>query len=474
MLNKEEILEKKKILENALTTLKQKYSGIDSVIDNIGVKIETWWLTDNLLYAPPVITLWGMTGTGKTQLVNDLARLLGISKNYVEVDTSRTSTGMADRRQSHGRGKTFEDKIGPTFMNSSVKGIIVLDEIHKRDMTAMDGIWKFLSSGRLSNDNYILNRIDDVIEEIHELFDEYAKNEMLKSRKEQNGKRVTSLFGEPQDTGPKNPWDNTGGGSSNWENTPATLSNPYTESVATKGFNSWLITYAIRVAEVTSIEDMESVLLYHEYSGNPNSMGLGVRSHVKKLLDDGMEPKDILNSPGMPFWIPIIDLLERKKASYLEKFKVVSGRDPLVLNRALVFVISNIDELYHFEGAEKLTADQLCAATKKFTEKDLREVVLENKIFRNEEFGRLGNHIIYPSIDEKGFRRAIKQKLTQIEIDTFEETGIEIKLSDKASIDRIYRECVIPTQGIRPLISSIYRAVGEIIPKMVMEHLNIK
>ena len=57
---------RKKKLEEVKTALKEKFIGIDNVIDKIIDNISLWYLTPEIQFKPLIISLWGITGVGKT------------------------------------------------------------------------------------------------------------------------------------------------------------------------------------------------------------------------------------------------------------------------------------------------------------------------------------------------------------------------------------------------------------------------
>ena len=67
---RDEILKKEKLLNYAKEKLKQEFVGIDKVIDEVIDSISSWFLFPHIQERPVVVSLWGLTGTGKTELVN--------------------------------------------------------------------------------------------------------------------------------------------------------------------------------------------------------------------------------------------------------------------------------------------------------------------------------------------------------------------------------------------------------------------
>ena len=82
-LNKKDLEKKEKLIDNAAKTLKNEFIGIDEQIDGIMNNLRTWFLFPELQSRPLVISLWGLTGVGKTSVVKRIAQLLDIERDLV-------------------------------------------------------------------------------------------------------------------------------------------------------------------------------------------------------------------------------------------------------------------------------------------------------------------------------------------------------------------------------------------------------
>src|SRR5690606_27195756 len=75
--------------------------------------------------------------------------------------------------------------------------------------------------------------------------------------------------------------------------------------------------------------------------------------------------------------------------------------------------------------------------------------------FRKEQISRLGNiHIIYPSLNKEAYRTIISRELQKIVKKTSAHLDLKIEF-ESSVIDLIYKEGVFPTQGVRPLLTTI-------------------
>ena len=57
--------------------LKTELFGIDEVIDRVIDAVRAWYVLPDIITRPVIVNLWGLTGTGKTQLTRSLAKKLG-------------------------------------------------------------------------------------------------------------------------------------------------------------------------------------------------------------------------------------------------------------------------------------------------------------------------------------------------------------------------------------------------------------
>jgi cell division protease FtsH len=78
--------EKQQELDHVKRTLKSEFVGIDSVIDKVFEWIGPWYMFPEMQEKPLVINLWGITGVGKSSLVNRLVELLDFHNRHYRFD----------------------------------------------------------------------------------------------------------------------------------------------------------------------------------------------------------------------------------------------------------------------------------------------------------------------------------------------------------------------------------------------------
>lgn len=134
--------------------LKTELFGIDDIIDRVVESIRAWYVLPHIIRRPVIVCLWGLTGTGKTQLTRSLAQKLGFYDRFVEVQMDGFSNGSSWRSA---------DSISAMLAESGVAegepGMLVLDEFQRFRTVDEKGkdfavkryqdVWQLLSDGRL-------------------------------------------------------------------------------------------------------------------------------------------------------------------------------------------------------------------------------------------------------------------------------------------------------------------------------------
>ncbi|MES2943582.1 MAG: AAA family ATPase [Pseudomonadota bacterium] len=133
--------------------LKAELFGIDQVIDRVIESVRAWYVLPDIISRPVIVCLWGLTGTGKTQLTRSLAQKLGFYDRFVEVQMDGFSNGASPRTSS------ISGMLGNSGIEESAPGILVLDEFQRYRTLDSKGkdikveryqdVWTLLSDGRL-------------------------------------------------------------------------------------------------------------------------------------------------------------------------------------------------------------------------------------------------------------------------------------------------------------------------------------
>src|SRR6187402_2562807 len=159
--------------------LKTELFGIDDIIDRVIESVRAWYVLPHIIRRPVIVCLWGLTGTGKTQLTRRLAQKLGFYDRFVEVQMDGFS---------HGSGywsSSISGMLGESGIEESAPGILLLDEF-QRFRTINDkgddlkvqryqDVWALLSDGRLPPMLSFLNDLESALATSEYDFDRDAK-----------------------------------------------------------------------------------------------------------------------------------------------------------------------------------------------------------------------------------------------------------------------------------------------------------
>jgi hypothetical protein len=91
--------------------------------------------------------------------------------------------------------------------------------------------------------------------------------------------------------------------------------------------------------------------------------------------------------------------------------------------------------------------------------------------FKNEQIARLGNnHFIYPALGKADYQKIISVELEKYAVQLLNDYNITMQF-DKSIHDLLYREGVFPTQGTRPVFTTIQQLVGAHLGSIISHQL---
>ncbi len=137
--------------------------------------------------------------------------------------------------------------------------------------------------------------------------------------------------------------------------------------------------------------------------------------------------------------------------------------------KALIFVMGNLDEVYTMSRNfnPDMSANEFHRQSKEITVTEVKQALLNR--FRSEQIARLGNnHIIYPAFNEKTFYEIIRLELGKIKKKVTDIYGLEMTF-DKSLEELIYQEGVYPTQGTRPVFTTVHQIINTRLGKILNE-----
>src|SRR3990170_1843950 len=176
-----ELIVKKQKLQQITLKLKERFLGLDSVIDEVMSLLLPWYLFPETQLRPTVINLWGLTGSGKTALVQSIVEFLDCRRLYTHIDMGEFESDSAswikniltnDLDFFHQKPALIcldEFQFAKTLDNSG-------NELGKDKLRV---IWDLLDSGKIDyipgHSTYYLFRADNCIKRL----DKLIKSEVL-------------------------------------------------------------------------------------------------------------------------------------------------------------------------------------------------------------------------------------------------------------------------------------------------------
>ena len=106
--------------------LKTELFGIDEVIDRVIESVRAWYVLPEIIKRPVIFCLWGLTGTGKTQLTRALTHKLGFCDRFVEVQMDGFSNGAGWYKPD-----SISGMLGESGIVEGEPGILLLDEFQR-------------------------------------------------------------------------------------------------------------------------------------------------------------------------------------------------------------------------------------------------------------------------------------------------------------------------------------------------------
>lgn len=391
--------------------LKQEFIGIDYVIDRIVDSARTWYLFDKQR-RPTIINLWGMTGSGKTKLINRLIELLDKNDKFSQIN-------LADHQKI---SEDFSNMLTESSMTQkeSRRMIFLLDDFHvcktigndKVD-SSLGVIWDLLDSGIVT----LPHNLIDVWEEFS-IKEDFASIYRL-------GLRDCKVGDSPNKI---------------------------------KVFNcAWLSN--------DDQGDDDGKLMIKSILSLENFINLNGKTNFFEIGNDVHDIVDFLKNTTFRKLEEFYTHAIKNSKSFSSKFD---------FSQSLIFVTGNIDELYRAHDMDDdESPDNFHRDSKDIKFNDLKKV-LSDYYFRPEHISRLGsNHIIYRAFSTKNYKDIISHYLKQMNNDY--KTNITF---DKSVVDIIFSECVIASQGVRPVLSAINYIVESHMPDIITKYkkkkLNIK
>ena len=428
--------EKLKKLEEVLNTLKSEFVGLDEIIDQIGNLITPWYITPEIQERPTIISMWGMTGTGKTSVVRRLIDLLDLKSDTLTFDCGRES----NNNDKNG----FEDNLTEQMKDDSeiekkseYSSVFILDEFqHARTIdedfkeignSSFRGVWELIDSGKVTIDTYKydIQYLIGFIEDLDLFIQGHAgvgyKNGSLVGPEVLDVKEELSYYFDTD------------------ESRPISESNEGAEKTVEEKKDFPIIIGRVKRVITKCIDRRKG-------------FGQGAKL-VKELLS--------LNST--------VDLMDRLK----EVEKIISCPKVLNFSKSIIFIIGNLDEAFVNvigDTNPDIDADIFYELTKDVSITDIKRAL--SRRFRDEQIARFGNNIIkYPTLTKDSFRKIIKNEVKRV-TDRFESISGKKVVCTNSILDLLYFEGVYPIQGVRPVLSTVSSLLSPIMSSILVNTEN--
>jgi cell division protease FtsH len=415
--------------EKLKSDLKKEFIGIDQQIDNLVDLIRPWYNNPELYDSPCIINLWGMTGHGKTSLVNRIIDLLGEGHNRMYMNCH----SMLDMDLYF-----METFVEDTATNPRSNKFIIFDDFqyvrtideegHESSSSALSVMWNLMDTGVIANNFYashfkLINKIRSVLNNI-----------------EDPDAIIGGVFANPKEYVPLKYFANP-------DISPFEVKSSTQKKKTSKKSLSTKDPYEPigKIISFLSDDTLSSVTFICRQIGIEDCED-GIEFMSSRADWNAIQWKDFFND--------IYDRMKRGK-----------NRD---FHNSIIFVIGNIDEAFCGLAKEvnpEMSADMVNEITSNVNIVDIKKGL--QKRFRNEQIARLGNtHIIYPSLTTASYK-AIIEKHLNIYVSRFKANYPNVDLVfDDSTKQCIYDEGVFPAQGVRPLFSTINDIIKINIPKV--------
>lgn len=406
------IIERKQKLEEARGLLKKEFVGIDAQIDDVIELVHAWYCFPEGQLRPTVINLVGMTGVGKTSLIERLFDILGLVNSYYKFDMGYYANNAENLRHELSKKVRSYDGNPICFVLDEFQLCrSISDEGAEIDRGNFRPIWDLLDHGKISliEQNYGVDMLHLLIVKLEHCVQHGAL--------ESNGLTIT------------------------------------------KGEKLFLEIFG---KEAYDEDDGETNEAGEKKELVPSLVPDRYFYYIQECLPDRFISDDELRRylSSLKSHIEII--------SFLKEAINAGGRPKTYdFSNSIIFVIANVDEAYidAKDADPDMDADVLHKHSMDITLFDLKQSL--SKRFRIEQIARLGNnYVIYPAFSSKTYRKLIQLELKKKSDLILEKFGIIVNF-DKSVNKIIFNEGVFPTHGSRPVFSTINYVIGSFLGRMM-------
>ena len=388
--------------------LKKEFIGLDSIIDQIIEGVTAWACVPGVQERPTIISLWGLTGVGKSSLVRRLAELMQWSDRLTVFDCGelKASKNLGNRLRQYHQDGTM---AAPIFLLDEFQRGFTVEE--GKEVFSEGLLWDWLDTGimwDLSHVGYLTNAYTDV-RKLRKCLEMGIK---VKDGRVQGDLRLFRSITEDRD----------------YDFFESLMISKHSRK---QSDNPFFVRF--RIYEYLS-----------EYNSKKWPTAFAVSEQVKTFSA-----------------ADAVDFLEAEIRELLVPQKIDT-------RAALVFVAGNLDDAYEMASDVDVDtdADVLKARSLLIGLPEIKSALM--KRYRPEQIARLGNrHIIYPAFGRLEYEQIIKAQVKKV-LHVFQN---KLALSfdvEQNLLDVIYSEGVAPAQGVRPVLSTVDQLVTNRIPSIYL------
>ena len=403
-----QIHEQREKLQTVAEQLKREFIGLDKIIDQIIEGVMAWACVPGVQERPTIISLWGLTGVGKSSLVRRLVELMQWSDRLTVFDCGelKSSNNLNARLLQF----AHDEKLNAP--------IFLLDEF-QRGFTVEEGkevygdglLWDWLDTGILWDLSHI-SHLSNAYADVRKLRQCLEMGIKVKDGRIQGDVKLFRSITEDRD------YD-------------------FFEELMI-GKNNRSIERKPRFVRFRVYEYLSDY--------NPRKWKTAFAASQHTIGMTGEE---------------IVEFLEREITELLVPQKIDT-------RAALVFVAGNLDDAYDMAMDVDVDADAdvLKARSSLIGLPEIKSALL--KRYRPEQIARLGNrHIIYPAFGRSEYQKIILAQVTKVLCLFSSKLNLKIEV-DSSLLDIIYTEGVAPAQGVRPVLSTVDQLVTNRIPMIYL------
>jgi cell division protease FtsH len=468
---REEITRKNAELEDIKPILKEEFRGIDNVIDEIIEAIRPFYIFPTSLKRPLVVNLWGLTGVGKTSVVNRIMDLLNLRHKYCKFDVGEYVHASSEYKLKFDLSDKVEkctDRHLILAFDEFQLGRTINEQGSEIDRPSLRPIWDIIDSGIIHHFNRGANYCSEIAFKLKKCLDMgvVVEDGIVIENEEIYNSIFRSHYLRPVD----------------FVNHPTFVpvakdADDDDDDDEEEGEQPWYPLSSDDESYTNTLTGSERAFMYKtQYNNTANRHSYSKPYFIKYEMFN-----NLFNAA--PAYFMEVNDYERWKNKFREGkdgdtlhglvMSEFVQKTPLMqsenYSQSLIFCIGNIDEAYNMTHSSNpdADADLFHKHSLKISVPMMKEALSVR--FRMEQIGRLGNnHIIYPALSKNTYEEIIERYLKQ-RMEDFETSFGMSMVPDKTIEEILYKEAVFPTQGARPILSTFNTLVDAYIARLVSD-----